>query len=463
MMRVILSLVLTASAIGIAEDVCVHPLTPFLQYSPTIGVFGNKVFVVFEELIEPFKSTLSLSYSLDGGDSFLYLGSLLSCPDCEGSLADIAISSQGNVYIAYTYPKGIAVMQLYLQDIGKAALTTWTIECEDTGQCGWMAPSLAADESRLYLIWNDIINGQLVFSSASIQEMDFAQPKIINASKLPIFARLAVDNQGSIYCIWLQWPLPFVSLPPFGFPDKWALFGQEFLQRFLRANPVKVMASKSVDKGRTWSEPKLITEFFLPCQVSAHDSVEVASFVQGGLEPWFAPAVGADRKTGVIYIAFQGAREDGHSDVFLTGIDHDLNVVFVPRLLSMDTSKERFSPVLAVSEKGTIGVAFYELDLKTRMINVYLAQSTDGGLTFAGERVNAQPWPIPPVAGQPTRSGHFEPSFYSGYVGKGLDVKYKNGVFYLVWTDFRNKMITPLYPQGRADMDIYFLKLPAIE
>jgi hypothetical protein len=63
------------------------------------------------------------------------------------------------------------------------------------------------------------------------------------------------------------------------------------------------------------------------------------------------------------------------------------------------------------------------------------------------------------VAGQPTRSGHFEPSFFSGYIGDSLGIAADEDFFYLAWVDFRNIIITQDYPEGRSDFDIYFRKL----
>jgi hypothetical protein len=42
----------------------------------------------------------------------------------------------------------------------------------------------------------------------------------------------------------------------------------------------------------------------------------------------------------------------------------------------------------------------------------------------------------------PTRSGHFEPSFFSGYIGDSLGIAADEDFFYLAWVDFRNIIIT---------------------
>lgn len=83
-----------------------------------------------------------------------------------------------------------------------------------------------------------------------------------------------------------------------------------------------------------------------------------------------------------------------------------------------------------------------------------------GGKTFHWERVNSISSPIPPVAGQPTKTGPFDIMFYSGYIGDSLGIDANDNFFYVAWVDFRNVVVTPDYPEGRPDMDIYFARVP---
>jgi hypothetical protein len=61
-----------------AQDVCLRDAT-IPQVSPAVSVFGKTALVAYVELTGPFRTVISRSLSTDGGETFSYLGPLLSC------------------------------------------------------------------------------------------------------------------------------------------------------------------------------------------------------------------------------------------------------------------------------------------------------------------------------------------------------------------------------------------------
>ncbi len=214
--------------------------------------------------------------------------------------------------------------------------------------------------------------------------------------------------------------------------------------------------SVSEDGGKTWKPPLCLGPVAIPYHVEG----KVVSFISGGLEAPLLPSASVDPKTGTVYIAYQSATDAGKIDINLIAVNQNLEVTLPPRPVGGEARNERFLPTITLTPGGEIGIVFYELDPVARKLDVYLARSNDAGRTFSVLRVNSTSSPIPPVAGQPTRSGHFERSFFSGYIGESLGITADENFFYLAWVDFRNIIITPDYPGGRPDFDVYFCRVP---
>gem|GEM_PF-3738886 len=441
-------LVFWLTASGNAQDICLRDAT-IPQVSPAVSVFGKTVLVAYVELAGPFRTVISRSLSTDGGETFAYLGPLPLCPTCSQGMPALTVSEDGVFFLAYTNDKSYVLSS---SDGGKTFVQVLSLD----QNFHLLYPDILCDRSDFYLVGTDLLAGKILLAKSGLPT-----PVVVTSEGNPVFGRIA-HLSGNLYCLWLRWPWPLTSglIAPFGIPDSLAGLGLDLLAQFCRAHPASLWISVSQDGGQSWSLPKYLGEVKLPWHIEQRGSAAFASFVFGGLEVPLAPAILADPRRGLIYIAFPSAREDGGLDVQFMVLDSQLNVILPAHYLEKSAAQlERFLPAMAISPEGVLGLVFYELDPLAKSINVVLAQSPDGGHTFYVERVNAEPMPIPPVAGQPTRSGHFEPSFFSGYIGDSLGIAADEDFFYLAWVDFRNIIITPDYPEGRSDFDIYFRKL----
>jgi hypothetical protein len=154
-----------------------------------------------------------------------------------------------------------------------------------------------------------------------------------------------------------------------------------------------------------------------------------------------------------------------NSDVFFMALDTELSILTPPMRVNDDTTKnDQFMPALAVSPQGEIGIMFYDrrLDPNNELIDVFFARSTDGGLSFTNERVTTSSFSVPPIVGQPTRTGNYDDLRRPCYMGDYNDMSADAEFFYLAWGDSRNLVETPHYPEGRQDLDVCFAKIPTI-
>lgn len=444
---IVYSGLILSALVGSAQDFCLRDAT-IPQISPVVSVFKERVLVVYAELIESFWTVISADLSTDRGESFAYLGQLAPCPSCSQGMPSLAVDEDGVFFLAYL-DKGTVVLSS--ADGGKSFAEIFSLDLN------LFYPQIICERNKFYLVGTELLAGKILLSASG-------SPSLVTIPAMgnPVFAKI-LFFRGNLYCIWLQWPWPLETglISPFGIPDKLAGLGPDLLGRFCRAHPASLWISMSPNGGQSWSSPRYLSEVKLPWRVELQGAVSFASFVSGGLEVPLAPAALSDPHRDMIYIVFPCAREDGSVDVLFMAVDPEMEVVLPPRPVGkMDVDVERFLPAMSISPQGVVGVVFYELDPEAKQINVILACSADGGREFHLQQINSFPLPIPLVAGQPTRSGHFEPSFPSGYIGESLGIAVDENFFYLAWVDFRNVVITPDYPGGRPDFDVYFRKVP---
>ncbi len=155
-------------------------------------------------------------------------------------------------------------------------------------------------------------------------------------------------------------------------------------------NPRATLAVlRSTDRGVSWSQ--------------AHISVAESQFV-GVNDPKsgrairtgsVVPNIAVDRKSGVVYIAWEDARfsnlaRDGIA--LSKSLDGGLNWS-APVQVNGAPGSPAFTPAVAVAADGTLGVTYYDLrndspvDSGHLLVTQWLATSTDGGATFSDSMV----------------------------------------------------------------------------
>jgi hypothetical protein len=129
------------------------------------------------------------------------------------------------------------------------------------------------------------------------------------------------------------------------------------------------------------------------------------------------------------------------------------------------TVTDQFEPFVKVGGAGTVTIAWYDRrndPANNLNIDVYATFSRDGGATIDPiMRITDVSFGVPPLLGQPTGSGQFDPGFRACYMGEYIAVASDEDNFYYAWGDNRNTVVSANYPAGRPDPDVFFDARPA--
>lgn len=115
---------------------------------------------------------------------------------------------------------------------------------------------------------------------------------------------------------------------------------------------------------------------------------------------------------------------------------------------------DQFEPFVAVGGTGALSIAWYDRrndPANNSLIDVFKSFSRDGGTTLDPiERVTDVSFPVPPI------NPNFDPMIGNCYMGEYIAVAGDDTNFYYLWGDNRNTLVTPNFPTGRPDPDVFF-------
>lgn len=188
--------------------------------------------------------------------------------------------------------------------------------------------------------------------------------------------------------------------------------------------PTRLAVVTSPDGGATWTPPTLIATISDILGVFPPERYRNVSL----------PAFAADPAHGTLYIAWADKRT-GDADILLAA-SHDGGQTWpTPIRVNDDPTGDhanQFQPQLAVAPNGVVTVSFFDTrdDPDHRLIDVYLAQSVDGGASFLPNvRVTSQSWD--PRVDAPVDGGGLQ--FIGDYQGLAVN----NQFAYPFWNDTR--------------------------
>ncbi|HEU4730140.1 MAG TPA: sialidase family protein [Kofleriaceae bacterium] len=146
---------------------------------------------------------------------------------------------------------------------------------------------------------------------------------------------------------------------------------------------------RSTDKGMTWSAATLVAPMEGPGVRDPNNNEPVRS--GGGL-----PAIAVDRKTGAIYVAWEGSRAGMVVDGAMMVRSLDGGVTWSePAQINGVPDVSAFTPMVAVTDDGAVGVTYYDLraadlgDPSMFRAAAWLAISRDQGATWSDEPLGA--------------------------------------------------------------------------
>ena len=154
---------------------------------------------------------------------------------------------------------------------------------------------------------------------------------------------------------------------------------------FSRNDRIDLLTARSDDGGESWSAPVRIESSF---------AAGVREMRTGDI----IPAAAVDPRNGTLYVVWQDARFTGGVDQVVISRSTDGGASWSPAEPVSDGPSDAasFTPAIAVDGGGRVGVAYYSLrNDPGRLLGVdlYLAFSTDAGVTFApSRRISRTTW-----------------------------------------------------------------------
>ncbi len=154
---------------------------------------------------------------------------------------------------------------------------------------------------------------------------------------------------------------------------------------FLGRQPL-LLASHSTDGGRTWSPPATISS------ISAFG-------VDGSRTGAGIPSVAIDGRNGSLYVVWEDDRFSPGTDQIVLSRSTDGGETWSPpqRVSDGPNDAASFTPAVAVTPEGWLGVSYYSLrnNPSRVLVDEYLAVSKNGGQSFAkSQRLTASSWDL---------------------------------------------------------------------
>lgn len=155
----------------------------------------------------------------------------------------------------------------------------------------------------------------------------------------------------------------------------------------------RIQYVNSTDGGRNWGAAHTVTQF---------DAGGVTDPVTGEQVRTadFGAQVGIDPATGRLYVAWQSRRFSGGKidEIALTASGNGGRTWSVAQRVSSVTGRPAFTPTIAVTANGTVGVTYYDFrrlaaaNRATLPTDYWLRTSRDGGRTFSVDQHVAGPF-----------------------------------------------------------------------
>jgi hypothetical protein len=433
------------------------------QTETTLAVFGDNVLVGFVDTghvlpLTPGVSSLAgYALSTDRGRSFTDLGQAPPVANDVGR-ADptLAVDRAGNYFLSSLQRDGrLLVIGLARSTDGGRTfarpVTTRGLEPAGFNDKSWMVAddTGGAFDGQLYLAWTESATedgapSRILLARSTDHGLTLGAPMALTAydDQQRTGVSLAVGPNGEVYVAW-----PEIHPPDY-------LTGS-------------MVVTRSLDGGVTWSPLASVADF----QPPPWDDVCESSAVAGHVRSFSMPNLAVDRSDGPargrVYFTYLGGTAGDAGDVFLQALDPALAPIGGPVRVNDDqTTNDQAFPAMAVGGDGTVGVAFLDRrrDPYNHQFELFFAVSRDGGAHFQrNRRISQVPFDVPPIFDQPTSKGGFDSERSSCFMGDYIHVIADSERFYMVWGDARNTVISPAYPQGRPDPDVYFASVPIAE
>ncbi len=309
---------------------------------------------------------------------------------------------------------------------------------------------------------------------------------------------LAVDNSGgpydgNVYVCWTRFGgdgslhfsrsidgaatfideqviAPPTDASPFGCHVDVGPSGEVYVAWSDRNTDFPIHFRRSLDGGHSWDAVVQVNTLTIrqpgidrlrPCESGA-----IRTTLNGDIrmlpQAWMAVDVTGGPFNGTIYMVWAGdpPGDVDNSDVFLSR-STDGGLTWSPEVqIAGGSVTDQFLPNVDVGGSGVVSVVWYDRrndPANNSNIDVYATVSRDGGATLEPiARVTDVSFAVPPLTGQPSASGNFDPGRSACYMGDYIAIAADADYFYYAWGDNRRTLFSATYPSGRPDPDVFF-------
>ena len=266
-------------------------------------------------------------------------------------------------------------------------------------------------DGNLYLVWTKFGPGtQILFARSTNSGSTFSAPLALSGVGNVQGAMPGVGPDGAVYVTWL---------------DRGAS---------------QIHIRKSIDAGVTFTNP---VNGGGPVQ----PILQIPGTLKGNIRANSFPSIAVDPEEGAVYIVYAARVGADRANVFLvTSKDGGKTWSAPVRVNDDSTNTDQWMPSVAVTDDdGVVGVMFYDRrndPVNNLSIDVYIAISTDGGISFRpNQRITTTSFP--PVV-------NFDPVIAFNYMGDYNQMVANDQRFYMVWGDNRDMV------GARNDPNVYF-------
>lgn len=383
-----------------------------------------------------------VGFSADGGATWTDVSPLPSPPGgSNGGDPAVAVDKTAGPFAGRFYYATLASTSGGVSIIGVARSTdggaTWSGPV--TASVGVSSTSFndkglmtVGPEGNVYVSWTEFSAGggtKIRFSRSVDGGVTFSSAKLVQKKGKLQGSMPATAQNGKVYVAWER--LSFT-------PQIWVARSDDRGLTFPLANKTKVATITPIGSSTF-------------CPSSGFRKVLSTGPGQDARVNEF-PAV-AVNGAGTVYVVWNDARFDA-SDVLLSRSTNMGATWSAPIRVNPTTTGAQFFPAITADADG-IHVMYYSLDFGTGLIDVKVATSVDGGLTFPTETTITDVG-FPVVQTNP----NFDPVIHDCYMGDYNGIASDGTTRFVVWGDNRNTLFTPGFPAGRNDPDIRFDTLP---
>lgn len=382
--------------------------------------------------------------SHDGGITFEDHG-VIPAPSGIDLLGDPAITADhlGNFYYASLAAKGsLSGIIMEKSTNGGVSFTPVSrIDINPTQPIFQDKEYIAADTNpsspfmgNIYASWSSfgLLNIDIDFARSTDGGTNFSPAITINSggiSRAGSGSVPAVDRQGRVYVVW-----------------------EDF-----RATQPSIRISRSDDGGLTFGAggvDNIKIADVSPIGSNANCGGNMRVVLNGDIRVTEFPTIAIDKTTGPnsgnLYVAWNDNRNGDPDILFSRSTDGGITWSAPLKVNNDAATSDQFMPWMTAESNGAVTLIWYDRRLdptNNRLIDVFAARSTDGGLSFnINGRVTTTSFDVPPL------NPNFDPAVSDCYMGDYIGITSDGTSLYAAWGDNRD------IQNGHPDPDIFFRK-----